>query len=115
MLIIRAEQLQVFTASLRRRFEDRMVLHMRGRATRTAHMPEHEVRGQTREVIELAETHGIDCEDDVQHFLELVFNRWPEARSDIEVTRILDSKALTGPVKVAFVADALDNSRGSEK
>jgi hypothetical protein len=84
-----------------------MVLHLRGRSARAARLAEPELREETRNAIELAEAHGIDRERDVQRFLEIVFDRWPEAGRDAEVLRILNSNSLAPKAKVAFVADAL--------
>ncbi len=107
MLSIRSEQMDAFILPLRRRFEDRMVARLRKQFTRAAWAEEDEVREETREIIALAESRGIDYESDVERFLFLVYVRWPDARDDEEVRRILASGSLTGAVKVAFVADLL--------
>ena len=98
--------MKAFSEPLRRGFEDRMVMHMRGRSSRAAHLSEPEVRVQTLEVIELAETHGIDREHDVQCFLEIIFDRWPDARDNAHILGILNAD-LAARVKLAFIADAL--------
>jgi|APFre7841882590_1041340.scaffolds.fasta_scaffold301131_1 hypothetical protein len=107
MLVIRREQMEILSSYMRERFEDRMVVLMRKRFARAASLRENDLKEQVREVIALVEGHGIDYESDVEQFLLLVFERWPDARNNAEIKRILDSNSLTGDVKVAFVADIL--------
>ena len=106
-MLIRREQMQALGAPMRRRFEDRMMAHTRTRSARAADLSEDQLRTEVREIIDLAETHGIDREDDAQRFLELVFESWPDARNDAGIMPILNSHSLGGAAKVALVADTL--------
>lgn len=107
-MIIRPGQMLAFSASRRRWFEGRMVDSMRARP-RAINMSESELQERTLNIIELAEKHGIDREQDVHRFLELVFDRVPHVLNDPQVMAALTANGLQSPVKLAFVADVLSS------
>lgn len=92
---------------MRREFEERMIAHMRVRSALARAAPEDQLRERIQRLVEGAVQHGIDEETDVRRFIELVFERVPQAVQDPEVVAILKSGSLSSPAKVAFIADVL--------
>ena len=109
MLKISAQQMAAFSEPLRRRFQDRMVEHMRVRAKTP--LPAERLGERTCRLIELAEQHGIDEENDICRFLEQMIDRVPDALRNPEVVAILKSPRTPSAAKVAFIADLLGSKR----
>jgi hypothetical protein len=103
--------MQVLGATTRRRFEERMLQHMRVRSR--LGLAEPELRERTRRLIAGAEHYGIEAEADIRRFLELVFDRVPSAVQDPEVLAVLGTPGTSGSAKVAFIADILSSQHAS--
>ena len=61
-------------------------------------------------LIASAESHQIDSEDDVQHFIELFFDRSPDSFQDPEVNAILKANDVSSSTKIAFLDDILSSN-----
>jgi len=98
MITIRPDQMVLFSKHARKRFEDQMVAHMQIRSKQGDSLPEAQLRERMIDLIASAESHQIDYEDDVQHYIELFFDRSPDIFQDPEVNAILkanDASAAT--------------------
>ena len=107
MITIRRDQMLVFSRHARKRFEDRMVAHIQTRSPQDNRLPEPEVRERVIALIASAESHQIDYEDDVQHYIELFFDRSPDVFQDPEVDAILKTDDCSSSTKIAFLNDTL--------
>jgi hypothetical protein len=75
-------------------------------------LPEAQLRERVIALIASAESHQIDYEDDVQHYIELFFDRSPNIFQDPEVKAILKANDISPSTKIAFLNDTL-SSKGS--
>ena len=107
MIKISAEQMRAFEAPMRKEFEQRMAAHMRVRSDLARTLAPEQLHERIERLVAGAVQHGIDEETDVRRFIELVFERVPQAVQDPEVVAILKSGSLSSPAKVAFIADVL--------
>ena len=104
MLKIRAEQMDAFSAYMRKQFEDRMVEHLRSRFPRAVrHMQEEELRELVRKGVKRAEGYGVTQEFDVRRYLECTV----EHGADFDVNpatawagKILSAEGLSGSAKM---------------
>jgi hypothetical protein len=111
MITIRSDQMLLFSKHARKRFEDQMVAHMQIRSQGNS-LPEAQLRERVIALISSAESHQIDYEDDVQHYIELFFDRSPDIFQDPEVEAILKTSDISPSTKIAFLNDTL-SSKGS--
>lgn len=107
MLTIRREQMAVFSAAMRASFENRMVVHMQARSSQSHSISPDAFRSRTLSLIDFAEKHGIDTENDIRLFLEMVFDQPPDALQTDQIKGILNNGEIASSVKVAFLADLL--------
>lgn len=112
MITIRPDQMVLFSKHARKRFEDQMVAHMQIRSKQGNSLPEAQLRKRVIALIASAENHQIDYEDDVQHYIELFFDRSPDIFQDPEVEAILKASDISPSTKIAFLNDTL-SSKGS--
>ncbi len=108
MMTISSDQMLIFSKLARKRFEDQMVAHML-RSRQGDPMPEPQLRVQVIALIASAESHQIDYEDDVQHYIELFFDQSPDIFQDPEVNAILKSNDVSSSTKIAFLNDTLSS------
>ena len=74
MLTIRREQMEAFSKAMRRRFEDRLVVHLRRKFLDDyKKLGEQGVRARAQAGIERAAGYGVTIECDVARFVELMF------------------------------------------
>jgi hypothetical protein len=109
MMTIRSDQMLLFSKLARKRFEDQMVTHMQIRSRQGDCLPEPQLRERVIALIASAESHQIDYEDDVQHYIELFFDRSPDVFQDPDVNAILKSNDVSSSSKVAFLNDTLSS------
>ncbi len=107
MLTIRREQMDVFSAAMRASFENRMVVHMQARFSQSGSIPSDALRNRTLSLIQLAEKHGIDTENDIRLFLEITFDQPADALQTDQIQGILNNGEITSSAKIAFLADLL--------
>ena len=112
MITIRPDQMVLFSKHARKRFEDQMVAHMQVRSKQGNSLPESQLRERVIALIASAESHQIDYEDDVQHYIELFFDRSSDIFQDPEVKAILKASDISPSTKIAFLNDTL-SSNGS--
>ena len=112
MITIRPDQMVLFSKHARKRFEDQMVAHMQIRSKQGNSLPEAQLRKRVIALIASAENHQIDYEDDVQHYIELFFDRSSDIFQDPEVKAILKASDISPSTKIAFLNDTL-SSKGS--
>ena len=107
MITIRPDQMLLFSKHARKRFEDQMVAHMQIRSKQGDSLPEPQLRERVIDLIASAESHQIDDEGNVQHYIELFFDRSPDIFQDPEVNAILEAEDLSPSTKIAFLNDTL--------
>jgi len=107
MLTIRREQMAVFSAAMRASFENRMVAHMHARSSQSGSISPDALRSRTLSLIDLAEKHGIDTENDIRLFLEMAFDQPPDSLQTAQIKAILNNGEIASSAKVAFLADLL--------
>ena len=74
MLIIRQEQMDEFTKFELKKFEDSMVLHLRqDLSEKVEGLPGEDLRDIIQRGISVAEEYGIQIEDDVKRYIDLMF------------------------------------------
>lgn len=110
MITIRPDQMLLFSKHARKRFEDQMVAHMQIRSRQSHSLPESQLRERVIALIASAESHQIDYEDDVQHYIELFFDRSPDIFQDPEVNAILKANDVSSSTKIAFLNDTLSSN-----
>ena len=110
MITIRPDQMLLFSKHAQKRFEDQMVAHMQIRSRQGHSLPESQLRERVIALIASAESHQIDYEDDVQHYIELFFDRSPDIFQDPEVNAILKANDVSSSTKIAFLNDTLSSN-----
>lgn len=114
MLTIRAEQMEALREGVRRRFEQRMLLHLRSAFPRYVEgFSEDELRALVRSGMERAEGYGISSAPDVARFIEYLLCRGPRFDRVAAVSRILRARSLGGAAKMDLV-DAWDRADAAE-
>ena len=106
MLLIRAEQLKMFSRWQLRQFEDKMAVHLR---ERFAGRPEVENDGALRSMIqsgrELARKFGVVHEPDVRIFLELMTEYGADFHTLPWAAKILSDATLSGAGRIERLDD----------
>ena len=104
ILTIRAEQMEVLRRTMRERFQQRMVRHLRQRfAEQTKELDDQALARLVEERMQEAGEFGIRGERDLQRYLEYaveVGSDFPEAPGLKPVRRILADTTLTGTAKM---------------
>lgn len=109
MLTIRKEQMEAFSAAMSRRFEQRMLEHIRDIfADRTKPVSDEKIRIFIQDSITRAERYTIEYEDDIRRFIEYLviygtqFDTKPETRWAGEILQRTD---LSGTAKMDMIDD----------
>ncbi|MFO7639967.1 MAG: hypothetical protein R6X17_01465 [Candidatus Competibacteraceae bacterium] len=109
MLAIRQEQMDVLSAYMRDRFEQRMVKHLQEKfPDRTKDLPDEKIRLVVQNSMKKAEIYGIEYEDDIRRFIEylVIYGTRLDTREETRwIGEILRRDDLTGTAKM----DLIDN------
>ncbi len=109
MLIIRKEQMDLFRAAMRKRFETRMVEHIRQTfPERTRDVSDERIYNAVQESMRKAESFGIELEDDIRRFIEylVIYGTQLDIKEDIRwLGEILRREDLNGTEKMDMIDD----------
>ena len=104
MLVIRKQQMDVFRNYEIKKFEDRMVLHLRsGFPEQTKTIPEQALREMILTGIDKAESYKVTDEVDVERFLECIMRYGSDFDTDPNISwaaEILRDESFTGTEKM---------------
>lgn len=107
MLVIRQEQMNVLSAYMRDRFEQRMVDYLRAKfPDRTQDLPDERIRVVVQNSTKKAESYGIEYEDDIQRFIEylVIYGTRLDTREETQwIGDILRRDDLTGTAKMDLI------------
>jgi len=107
MLVIRTEQVDVLSASMRIKFEQRVIEHLRAVfPDKTKHLPDEKIHSVVRDSIRKAESYGVEYEDDIRRFIEymVIYGTQLDVREQTQwVGDILRRSDLDGTAKMDLI------------
>ncbi len=109
MLVIREEQMKVFQASMLKKFEDKMVIHLRSNFSKEIENTiAHNLRVIVRAGIENAAKYDVTTEDDIRCYLEYMAIYGPDFDTNPKTSwagDILRLKSIDGAEKMDRISE----------
>ncbi len=109
MLILRKEQIDALKAAMRRRFEIRMVEHIRQTfPDHTKNVSDEKIHYAVQEITRKAEGFGIEFEDDIRRFIEyiVIYGTQLDVKEEtLWMANILRCDNLNGTTKMDMIDD----------
>ena len=107
MLMIRKEQMDMFSAYVRGQFEWRMVKHLQEKfPDRTANLSDERIRIVVQNIMKKAENYRIEYENDIRRFIEYLViygTRWDDLQETEWMADILRRDDLSGTIKMDLI------------
>jgi hypothetical protein len=113
MLVIRNDQMDIFSIPQRQLFESRVLVHVRGKypASVEANRTDDELIRLVQRGIQKASGYGIRKQQEIIRFIELMFEIDP-GFDDLETMRwaraILDEPNLSGQAKICLISQQIN-------
>lgn len=112
MLVIRKEQMEVFSRYMLKKFEDRMVIHLQSSFSEpTKGMPETDLRSMIQTATDKAKVYNVTTEDDVQRYLEYMMIYGPKFDTDPKTMwarKILRTEDIDGTEKMELMDEHVE-------